>query len=95
MRVSGASCDTLGVDDEAIGFDLTLSPNPTKDILTISTKTPLNQNTIYSIFDINGRQLISTKLKNQTIDVSSLSTGNYILRIISGEDVKTQKFIKQ
>jgi len=92
---SGASCDTLGVDDETIGLDLTLSPNPTKDILNISTKTPLDKDAIYTIFDINGRQVISTNLTNQAIDVSSLSAGNYILRIISGENIKIQKFIKQ
>ncbi|WP_323787534.1 FG-GAP-like repeat-containing protein [Psychroserpens sp.] len=92
---SGASCDTLGIDGEVIGLDLTLSPNPASDILNISTKTPLDKDTIYTIFDINGKQIISTKLKNQTIDVSSLSSGNYILRIISGQDIKVQKFIKQ
>ncbi|MBR9915717.1 MAG: T9SS type A sorting domain-containing protein [Algicola sp.] len=92
---AGASCDTLGVNDETIGLDLSLSPNPTKDILNISTATPLHKDTIYTIFDINGRQIVSTKLKNQTIDVSALSAGNYILRILSGKDVKIQKFIKQ
>lgn len=92
---SGLSCDTLGVDDESFGLELILSPNPTKGILNISTKTPLSENTIFTVFDINGRQLISSPLKNQSIDVSSLSSGNYILRIISGEDIITQKFIKQ
>lgn len=92
---TGASCDTLGVTDETVGLDLSLSPNPTKDILNISTATPLDKDAIYTIFDINGRQVVSTKLKNQTINVSALSAGNYILRIISGKDVKIQKFIKQ
>ncbi|MFK7783095.1 FG-GAP-like repeat-containing protein [Psychroserpens sp.] len=91
----GLSCDTLGVDDETIGMNVTLSPNPTKDILNISTATPLSENTICTVFDINGRQLITTPLKGQSIDVSSLSTGNYILRIISDDNVITQKFIKQ
>ena len=92
---SGLSCDTLGVDDETIGLDLTLSPNPAKDLLNITTKTPLDDDAIYTIFDINGRQVISTKLETQTINVSSLSSGNYILRIISSENIITQKFIKQ
>lgn len=92
---SGLSCDTLGVEDEAVAFDLILSPNPTKDILNITTKTPLEDDTVYTIFDINGRQIVSTKLKTQAIDVSALSSGNYLLRIISGEHIKTQKFIKQ
>ncbi|WP_241478966.1 FG-GAP-like repeat-containing protein [Psychroserpens jangbogonensis] len=92
---SGLSCDTLGVDDETIGLDLTLSPNPAKDLLNITTKTPLDNDAIYTIFDINGRQVISTKLETQTINVSSLSSGNYILRIISSENIITQKFIKQ
>ena len=92
---AGSSCDTLVVDDETLVSELTLSPNPAKDILNISTKSPLSSDSIYSIFDLNGRQIISANLKNQTIDVSYLSAGNYILRIISNEDVVTQKFIKQ
>jgi len=91
----GLSCDTLGTEDETLGLELTLSPNPTKDILNISTATPLGDNTIYTVFDINGRQIISTPSKDQSLDVSSLSAGNYILRIISGENIFTQKFIKQ
>ena len=92
---AGASCDTLGVNDEAIALNLIVSPNPTKDILNISSSIPLNKDTIYTIYDISGRQLMNKKLENQTIDVSALSSGNYILRVISGKDVKTHKFIKQ
>jgi hypothetical protein len=92
---AGASCDTLGVNDEAIALNLIVSPNPTKDILNISSSMPLNEDTIYTIYDISGRQLMNKKLENQTIDLSALSSGNYILRVISGKDVKTHKFIKQ
>lgn len=91
----GAACDTLSADDESFGLELTLSPNPTKGILNINTKAPLSDQTIYTVFDLNGRRIISSTLKGKSIDVSSLSTGNYILRIISNDDIITQKFIKQ
>jgi hypothetical protein len=92
---AGASCDTLELDDETAALDLVLFPNPSKDLLNIKSTAPLSEDTIYTIFDISGRRLITNNLKNQSIDVSSLSTGNYILRIISGENIKSYKFIKQ
>lgn len=74
--------------------DLIVYPNPTKSVLNLSTLQDLND-AIYSIFDLNGRRILNAKLDSKTIDVSSLSSGQYILRIISGSAVKNQKFIKQ
>ncbi|WP_299223380.1 FG-GAP-like repeat-containing protein [uncultured Psychroserpens sp.] len=86
--------DTLSLEG-TLTDDLVIYPNPAKDVLNISTSTPFQDNTIYTIFDINGKRVMNAKLNQSTIDVSGLSTGNYILRIISGESIKSQKFIKQ
>nr|WP_321233821.1 FG-GAP-like repeat-containing protein [uncultured Psychroserpens sp.] len=92
---SGSACDTLGVDDdELLSSDLILSPNPTKDILNISTELQL-QNALYIVYDLSGKSVMTNSLNNaKTIDVSQLSTGNYILSIMSGDIIKSQKFIK-
>ncbi len=93
---SGVSCDTLGVDDEeALANDIILSPTPAKDILNINTGLNLD-NAIYNIYDLNGRRVMTNSLNNnKTIDVSQLSSGNYILSILSDSNIKNQKFIKQ
>jgi hypothetical protein len=85
--------NTLGSDDTFVS-DLIIYPNPTKNVLNLSTLQDLND-AIYSVFDLNGRRVLNAILDSKTIDVSSLSSGQYILRIVSGSSVKNQKFIKQ
>jgi hypothetical protein len=92
---SGDSCDTLGIEEESLASDFILSPNPTKNVLNITTGLPL-ENTIYNIYDISGRRVMTNSLNNtKTIDVSHLTAGNYIISIISNNIIKNQKFIKQ
>uniref|UniRef100_UPI00404B7A09 FG-GAP-like repeat-containing protein n=2 Tax=Gelidibacter sp. TaxID=2018083 RepID=UPI00404B7A09 len=85
--------NTLGSDDTFVS-DLIIYPNPTKNVLNLSTLQDLND-AIYSVFDLNGRRVLNAILDSKTIDVSSLISGQYILRIVSGSSVKNQKFIKQ
>ncbi|WP_299272103.1 FG-GAP-like repeat-containing protein [uncultured Psychroserpens sp.] len=80
--------------EESFVNDLVIYPNPTKDVIKISSNDNL-QNAIYTIFDITGKRVMNAKLNQNTIDVSALNTGNYILRIVSGNSIKSQKFIKQ
>jgi hypothetical protein len=84
---------TLTLENSFVN-DLVIYPNPTKNELNISSTDNL-QDAIYTIFDINGRRIMNSKLTQNIIDVSSLNTGNYILRIVSGNSIKSQKFIKQ
>lgn len=65
------------------------SPNPVKDKLFIKT-TEFNNTDKIQIFDLNGRKLIETELKD-IIDVTSLSKGIYIHKI----DNKEWKFVKE
>ncbi|WP_055443373.1 T9SS type A sorting domain-containing protein [Lacinutrix himadriensis] len=71
-------------------------PNPTENQLTIKSKYPLNNITV---FDINGRKIKAIKLSNHTLqyqlDVASLSNGMYFIELVSGNAKQTQKFIKK
>jgi len=90
-----SSCDALGINDEVFASDFILSPNPTKNILNISTELVL-ENAFYNIYDISGRRVMTNSLNNsKTIDVSQLTAGNYIISIVSENTIKNQKFIKQ
>ncbi|MEM5565744.1 FG-GAP-like repeat-containing protein [Psychroserpens sp. AS72] len=84
---------TLTLENSFVN-DLVIYPNPTINELNISSTENL-QDAIFTIFDINGRRVMNSKLNQNTIDVSTLNTGNYILRIVSGNKIKSQKFIKQ
>jgi len=88
--------ETLSLESSFIE-DFIVYPNPAKNSLTISSSLDLDQSVI-SVFDIAGRRVLNFKLTNNlnSIDVSGLSAGEYILRVITKENsISSQKFIKQ
>jgi hypothetical protein len=81
-----------GIDDlSANNLSVDLYPNPAKDKLFIKQN---NSNTSlwYELYDLQGKVLIKQKLTNEFIDVSSLSDGLYLLRLI---DTKGNSFSKK
>ncbi len=82
----------LGVTDNGLD-NLFIYPNPVSENLQISTLKDFS-NPFYSIFDIQGKMVTSGKLKEPTINVGSLASGNYVLKVYDGTIAKTQKFIK-
>lgn len=73
---------------------LFLFPNPVKDILNIS----LSENTSiekYAIYDLLGKKVISKNTVENFINVSELSSGVYMLKVVTNEGIITNKFIKE
>jgi len=70
-------------------------PNPTHSVLNIQSTLNINQ---LSIIDINGRILKSFDSTNQSqdviIDVESLSSGIYFLKMFTGDNEQIIRFIK-
>lgn len=91
-------CLTTGIKKQDVNSaNLNISPNPTNGVLTISLNKPTTQVTI-EVIDALGKVLMSEnhkEFKTTTIHVSDLSSGIYFLKIISGENTITKKFIKE
>lgn len=68
----------------------TIYPNPVKEELNINILTPINDTTT-AIYDLTGRQILSGKLNKNTMDVSILTAGIYILKIGN----TSRKFVKE
>jgi hypothetical protein len=67
-------------------------PNPVNDgFLYINSKT-LGEKTI-NLFDVNGRSILKTKLESDVLDVSSVKSGFYLLKISTGDLSATSKLI--
>lgn len=68
-------------------------PNPVKDIFTIS-----NNNTIteVTVFNLLGQQVLSAKPNSNVshINMSGLTSGTYLIKVISDNQVKSIKVIK-
>ena len=71
-------------------------PNPTKNILHISTKNN-NENSLIIIYDITGREVMKTKtsLEETIIDISNLKEGSYLVKNIIGGKIQSKLILKQ
>lgn len=80
---------TAGIDELKVEF--TLSPNPAKDVLNISTDEP---SISCSVFNLNGQLLLQQTLNNsEVLSVATLNNGMYLLQVQSGSRKTIQKFI--
>jgi hypothetical protein len=80
----------------SISNSLKLYPNPAFNDLTVETSETATQIQL-SILNLEGQQLITRQLtqpKTQ-LDISSLPSGVYFVRLTSDKSVVTGKFIKQ
>ncbi|MAX80893.1 MAG: hypothetical protein CL843_12065 [Crocinitomicaceae bacterium] len=84
-----------GVNDLKKASNLNIYPNPANDIITV--KHELSSNLEVSIYTVTGAQVSSTIVSGNTntIDVSTLPAGYYILKAKAGNLEHTEKLIIQ
>ncbi len=77
--------------------DLSCYPNPVKDKLHIRSADLHGTNNLAVIYDLTGRFVLSVNLYNtgNELDVSGLFSGVYVLKIISGDQVKHIEIVKE
>ena len=100
---SGANSDYIGVDSFSVDRPLSsdsffknnfsLYPNPVNNVLNISIKNELSI-TKLTITDINGRIVISESSVINSLNVSDLSSGIYLVSVETNEGKGTTKFVK-
>ncbi len=91
-----------GISENTNDIELNVYPNPARDIIELSYYLPSTSPISYSIFDITGK-LVATENRglqilgnqNLTIDVSTLSSGQYSIAIEHTNGMSTVKFIKE
>lgn len=83
---------SLGTNDiEFFENKVSISPNPTSDILNIKTYSKINA---VSVVDMTGRK-VDVKLNDTQVDVRSLPAGTYLINIETKDGISTEKFIKK
>lgn len=81
-------CSTLTVDEVSLTDTLSLYPNPASEVFYIKG---LQEDTQINVYDINGRNILSTNINNrQPVNVSQIPSGIYLVNIKNntGETVK-------
>ena len=85
------SCAGLSVNDFDMS-DLRIYPNPVNgDYVTI--KSPLSGVMNIEVFDITGKRLINTLLDSDTLDVSFINSGIYLVKVTVQGQSKVSKLI--
>ncbi|WP_298422012.1 T9SS type A sorting domain-containing protein [uncultured Kordia sp.] len=90
--VSGMSIfdfNTLSVEEENILSGLSLYPNPAKNLVKIQVPNGI-QDIEIEVFDNAGKKINMELSSDNTIDVSKIASGLYLISIISN-DIKTTK----
>lgn len=97
--VSGRPSAVTNKTDQNSALSLRLSPNPARNTLNVYTNgLRQNKQATISILSASGAAVktINTNASNKVIqlDVSSLVRGVYVLKILSGDKVMYQQFVK-
>ena len=93
---------TSVIDIDRPDNQLLLYPNPSNGLVTISKKGKISGNANLQIIDMNGKVVhrsnigqIATEQFNQTIDISKLSNGLYVISLRVGKEMFTCRFVIQ
>lgn len=84
--------NTLGLQENDFINNISVYPNPVKDILNFKTEHNISK---VEVYDIAGRILSSNSVRENKIDLSELKTGNYILKLYTGKGIMNTKIIKK
>lgn len=92
LAFSIVGTNVLGTTEEVFNSNkLTISPNPTSDILNIKTDSKINN---VSVVDMTGRK-VNVKLDGDKVDVRAFPAGTYLINIETKDGISTEKFIKK
>jgi hypothetical protein len=77
---------------DVTALDMIIYPNPSNGSY-VTIQSPVNGVKYVEVFDITGKRLINTSLSADTLDVSSISTGMYFVKVTIEGQSKTSKLI--
>jgi len=94
---TGTDCSAvLSVEENRLLDNVSFFPNPATDTIEISNDQQLNLNV--SIFNVLGKQVINVNnvsLRKQTLNLSSLKSGVYLVQIEAEGNSITKKLVKR
>jgi hypothetical protein len=87
----------LGVEEFGVG-NFSIYPNPNNGQFTVSLNSTLSDNVVITVFDIRGRKIYDNKFENysnfnQSINLNSVQSGLYLVKVSNGDKQATKKII--
>lgn len=87
-----ANLGTLATNEVGKKENIKVFPNPVTEILNIETDSKIVS---VSIFDAKGSLVKAISNADEKVDVSGLTTGNYVVKVKTDKSEFTKKFIKK
>jgi Leucine-rich repeat (LRR) protein len=84
----------LSTQSFEFGSQFTLYPNPAKEVLNIQSKNSLEIQSI-EVYNLLGQVVLAVPNTTNAIDVSSLTRGNYFIKVNTSNGTSNTKFIKE
>lgn len=100
LKVAGSYKLATGITDETAVKDFQIYPNPSDNFINIVLGGMDTQNSEIQVYDLSGRMVlvkpVSLTTGDQTIqmDINTLESGVYLLRLTTSNGLYQQKFIK-
>ena len=83
--------NTMSIDDEDT-LDMKIYPNPV-DGNFVTILSPVNGTKYIQVFDIMGKRVMDTTINNNTLDVSSINSGFYMIKVTINGQSKISKLV--
>ncbi|MEG2070735.1 MAG: T9SS type A sorting domain-containing protein [Bacteroidales bacterium] len=81
-----------GIENNDLAGEISIYPNPAIDKVYIKSDVTINQ---IDIVSIQGQVISSEQVINNEINVNTLATGVYMLRIYTEQGIAIKKFVKE
>lgn len=91
----------LGLDEQELSHEISVFPNPSNGECTIEVSGNVNNKADLFIYDMMGRLILSEKMNasgsfaESHLDLTSYQNGQYLVKIITNDQVYTKNLIKQ
>ncbi len=93
--VKNIATGTLSLNELSLEGALKLSPNPARDFFTVQFPNDTdNSNAVIEVYGMDGRRIKTGEPGQNSVQVSDLSTGEYLVHVTQGVRIWSTKFIK-
>lgn len=82
--------------DENIALKFSIYPNPSSEFINVQLPQSMSSGEV-TIYNFSGKVVLKEEVYNikSAIDIDKLSKGNYLLKLVSGDEIGVKQFIKK
>ena len=94
LNIAQTFNETLSTNSMSINTDFSIYPNPS-NVGYVNISSNESETIQVNVYDILGKQVINAAVASGRLDVSTLNTGVYIVKLTQGTATTTKKLIVQ